>query len=371
MRHVTASQTIALDTEAKALLAAGHDVINLSVGELDFSAPVLVQQAVVQAAQADTNHYSPVAGLPAAKQTVCAYEQHQHGVQYAPEQILITNGAKQALYTAFLALVNPGDEVLVLQPAWVSYLEQIKLAGGVPISVPTTAQFLPDLHAIAAATTERTKGLVVNYPNNPTGAVYDAATLQALAAWAKQYNCWVISDEIYEHIIYGDQPFQSFAQYYPNTVTVNGISKAAAVTGWRVGYAAGPIDVIKAMTALQSHLTGNISNVMQAALQPALEFGLPSDWLTQLKARRQAVLDWAQLHPQFPIVPPQGAFYAFINIQQSDLDSVTFCKRLLQEQHVALVPGLYFGCEGYVRLSFANDLAKIQQALERLSQFVL
>lgn len=369
MRLVTASQTIALDTQAKALLAAGHDVINLSVGELDFSAPTVVQQAVQQAIISDSNHYSPVAGLPASKQAICTYEQQQHGVHYTPEQVLITNGAKQALYMAFLALVQPGDEVLVLQPAWVSYIEQIKLAGGVPVSVETTDQFTPDLAAIARASTDRTVGLVLNYPNNPTGVVYAADVLQNIAQLAQEKKLWVISDEIYEHIIYSDASFTSFASLYPNTLVVNGISKAAAVTGWRVGYAAGPIAMIQVMTALQSHLTGNVSNVMQAALAPALQHGLATDWLQQLQLCRQLVIDWVQHHPKLQLIPPQGAFYCFLDIRAFKMDSITFCQRLLTDHHVALVPGTYFGRDGFVRLSFANSPDRIRVALERMDQF--
>ncbi|MBI4407604.1 MAG: pyridoxal phosphate-dependent aminotransferase [Candidatus Kerfeldbacteria bacterium] len=369
MRLVTASQTIALDTQAKALLAAGHDVINLSVGELDFDPPTVVQQAVSQAVGNASNHYSPVAGLQASKQAVCAYEQAQHGVTYLPEQVLITNGAKQALYTTFLALVQPGDEVLVLQPAWVSYIEQIKLAGGVPVSVETTDQFSLDITAMERAMTDRTVGLILNYPNNPTGAVYTAALLQNVAQLAQEKKLWVISDEIYEHIIYGDVPFISFAKLYPHTVVVNGISKAAAVTGWRVGYAAGPVAIIQAMTALQSHLTGNVSNVMQAALPPALSNGLAADWLQQLQLRRQLVLDWVVQHPAVQLVSPQGAFYCFLDIRAFKMDSVTFCQRLLTDHHVALVPGSYFGRDGFVRLSFANSPDRIRVALERMDQF--
>lgn len=369
MRLVTASQTIALDTQAKALLAAGHDVVNLSVGELDFSPPTVVQQAVQQAIVSASNHYSPVAGLPASKQAICTYEQQQHGVHYTPEQVLITNGAKQALYMAFLALVQPGDEVLVLQPAWVSYIEQIKLAGGIPVNVETTDQFSLDIAAIERAITDQTVGLILNYPNNPTGAVYSMVTLRAVAELAKQHQLWVVSDEIYEHIMYGDEPFISFAKLYAQTVVVNGISKAAAVTGWRVGYAAGPVAMIQAMTALQSHLTGNVSNVMQAALPPALTNGLVADWLQQLQLRRQLVLDWVAQHPAVRLVPPAGAFYCFLDIRGFKIDSITFCQRLLTEHYVALVPGTYFGRDGFVRLSFAHSSDRIRVALERISKF--
>jgi aspartate aminotransferase len=367
MRHVQGSQTIALDTKAKALLAAGHEVINLSVGELDFSAPTTVQQAVAAAATGATNHYSPVAGLAASKAAVVVYEREYHGIEYQSEQILITNGAKQALYTIFLALVDPGDEVLVLQPAWVSYVTQIQLAGGKPIAVETSETFLPDLVKLEQAITPQTKGLVLNYPNNPTGVVYDQATLQQLAKFAQRHNLWVVSDEIYEHIVYDQTHFYSFAQLYPNTIVVNGISKAAAVTGWRVGYAAGPAAIIKAMTALQSHITGNVSNVMQAALLPALALGLPTDWLSQLHHRRQLVLDWVATQPRLVAVPPQGAFYCFIDIRQLHLSSEQLCEHLLQKHYVALVPGIYFGRDGFVRLSFAHADSAISVALQRWS----
>jgi aspartate aminotransferase len=372
MRQVTASQTIALDTKAKAMLAAGQDVINLSVGELDFAAPTAVQVAVTtQVSVEGMNRYSPVPGLPAAKQAVVEYEQRQHGVEYAPDQVLLSNGAKQALYVAFQTLVEPGDEVLVIQPGWVSYVEQIKLAGGVPVSVESDEQFLPTIAALQQVTTARTKGLILNYPNNPTGAVYPEELLQQIAALAAKHNWWVVSDEIYEHILYSGEPFHSFAAYYPNTVVVNGLSKAAAVTGWRIGYAVGPKPIMAAMTAIQSHLTGNVSNVMQAALAPGLAAGLPAEWLTALQERRQLILDWVVQQPKLKLVAPAGAFYCFIDIRAISMDSVTFCEQLLQQQQVALVPGLYFGRDGYVRLSFASALPKLQRALERIGKFVL
>ncbi len=372
MRLVTASQTIALDTKAKAMLAAGHDVINLTVGELDFPAPEAVQQAVLaQVTTEGMNRYSPVAGLPAAKQTVVDYELRQHGVRYTSDQVMISNGAKQALFVVFQTLVEPGDEVLVIQPGWVSYVEQIKLAGGVPVSVDSNEQFQPTIAALQQAITPRTKGLILNYPNNPTGAVYEAALLQQIAALATQHQWWVVSDEIYEHILYTQQPFHSFAEYYTNTIVVNGLSKAAAVTGWRVGYAVGPQPMIAAMTAIQSHLTGNVSNVMQAALAPGLTAGLPTEWLQALQQRRQLIIDWIAQEPKLSLIVPAGAFYCFINIQATGLDSVAFCERLLEQQNVAVVPGIFFGREGFVRLSFASALPKLQAALERISKFVL
>lgn len=372
MRVVAASPTITLDTAVKALQASGQGVINLSVGELDFAPPASVVAAVThQTTEARMNRYSPVTGLPAAKQAVIDYEQHQHSVQYQSDQVLITNGAKQALYVAFQALLEPGEEVLVIQPAWVSYVEQIKLAGGCPVSVETDDQFMPTIQAIEQAITAKTVGLVLNYPNNPTGAVYPAALLLAIAELAKKHQWWVISDEIYEHIVYDGVQFNSFARYYDHTIVVNGLSKASAITGWRVGYAVGPNTLIAAMAAVQSHFTGNVSNVMQAAIQPALQLGLPADWLVELQQRRQLIIDWLVDHPVLKLVAPQGAFYCFIDCRALNQDSVTLCDRILKEARVAVVPGQYFGRDGYVRLSFANPLPQLQQAIQRIDQVVL
>lgn len=372
VQAITPSPTIVLDTQAKAWLAQGKPVINLTAGELDFAVPEIVQQAVQRAAAEPTNRYSAVAGLATTRQAIVQYLWQQHQLQYQPEQIVVTTGAKQALFYCFQTLVNPGDEVLVLHPAWVSYSEQIKLAGGVPVVVETAVDFQPDRQQLEPAITDRTVGLVLNYPNNPTGAVYPPATVQALAAFAKQHQLWVISDEIYEQLVYDDTVFQSFGRVYPEAIIVNGISKAAAVTGWRLGYVAGPHAIIEAITTLQSHGSGNVSNVMQAAFAPGLL--LPVDirqqWLQTLHERRALIMAWVKQHPAVQLVPPAGAFYCFVDLRQLTHDSVAFCQELLAQAYVALVPGKYFGREGFVRLSFANRTALIQEALERLDRFI-
>lgn len=361
---VKTSQTIRLDTAAKALQQAGQVIANLTVGELNFSTPQSVQQAVVVAAQGNTNHYSAVAGQVPARQAVVDYLQLHHELQYGVDQVVVTNGVKQGLYVCMQVLVNPGDEVLIIEPAWGSYHEQVKLAGGVPVGVQSTELFQPDLNALGAAVTGRTVGVIINYPNNPTGAVYDPAMLQALADFVRQHNLWVISDEIYEQLLYDNAKFKSFAHYCPEAIVVNGLSKVVAIAGWRVGYVVGPLQFIERFTAVQSQLCGNVSNVMQMAIAPALATGLPADWLTQLYKRRQQVIDWVHSQPRLTVIPPQGAFYGFINISQVTADSEEFCEHLLQEHHVALVPGAYFGRDGFVRLSFAHSDSAIATGLQ-------
>ncbi|MBI2415161.1 MAG: pyridoxal phosphate-dependent aminotransferase [Candidatus Kerfeldbacteria bacterium] len=365
MIKVTTSPTIRLDSQVKALQAAGHTIINLTVGELDFETPKPVLTAVAQALQANHNKYTTPQGLPSLRQAITQYLFKQHGLSYTPDQVIVTNGAKQALYSAFQVLLHPGDEVLVPMPAWVSYGEQIHLAGGQVVPI--------QLDAIAQSITERTTVLVLNYPNNPTGAVYSPSQLAILAKLAEQHHLWVVSDEIYERIIYPGTTFQSFGQLYPSrTIIVNGVSKSGAMTGWRVGYAAGPDEIITAMTALQSHLCGNVNNIAQIAAQAALQLD-DSIWQTfmqQLLERRTTIMNWMKQQPQLQCIPPQGAFYCWLNIQGVTADSEEFCERLLHRWQVALVPGKYFGQDGYVRLSFAHSLTDITLALQRISQCV-
>lgn len=372
VQTVEASQTIRLDTQAKTLLAQGQPVINLTAGELDFSVPAVVTQAVEQALHQPTHRYSGVAGTIDARQQIVEYLHERHTLTYQADQVIVTNGAKHALFCCFQTLVNPGDEVLVLVPGWVSYSEQIKLAGGVPIFVETAENFQPDLTLLEQALTSRTVGLVLNYPNNPTGAVYSPVTLQALAQFATQHKLWVLSDEIYEQLLYDQTEFRSFAHFFPEAILINGLSKSAAVTGWRVGYAVGPRTFIQALTTFQSHCTGNVSHVMQAAIGQGLLLptDIRADWLKTLHERRQLIINWVKTQPRLKLIPPSGAFYCFFDIRALSSDSVQFCEQLLNQAHVALVPGKYFGRDGFVRLSFANSTALLREALQRLDHFI-
>lgn len=371
---ISPSQTIQIDTQAKALLAAGKSVINLSVGELDFETPDNVLTAAHQAVNAKLNHYTPTQGLPETRQAICSYLLDQHQLNYEIDNIIVTNGGKQAIFVAIQVLVNPGDEVLVPIPAWVSYSEQIRFAGGMPVNVKTTDLFELDFEALEKACTSHTKGIIINYPNNPTGAVYTEQDLQTLADFCAEHDLWVISDEIYECLVYpGSVSFRSFAQYATDrTVVINGVSKSGAMTGWRCGYAAGPAHIIKAMNALQSHLTGNVANVVQLTAQEALQTSRQNAqyFLTQLEPRRQLVMHWVGTQPNLRLVPPAGAFYCFIDIRLIANDSEEFCERLLHDHYVALVPGKFFSQEGFVRLSFANSFNRVETALQRLADYI-
>ncbi len=371
---ITPSQTIRIDTQAKALIADGKPVINLSVGELDFEPPAAVLATAHQAVDAKYNHYTPTQGLPSTRQAVRTYLQTRHNLSYDIEEIIITNGAKQAIFSAVQALVGKDEEVLIPAPYWVSYTEQIRFAGGVPIEVNTTDTFQLDISALKNALTPKTKGIIINYPNNPTGAVYPEADLRTLADFCIQHDLWIISDEIYECLVYSDAtPFVSFATFAPDrTIVVNGVSKSGAMTGWRLGYAAGPSDIIKAMNALQSHSTGNVANIVQLTAEQALAAADSSKatFLTELEKRRQVVIDWSIQQSGIQLVSPDGAFYAFFDITAFTNSSEEFCERLLTKHYVALVPGKFFGKEGYVRLSFANSLENVQTALQRASDCI-
>lgn len=365
------SATIKLDYQAKTLIAEGKDIINLTAGELDF-APLLEVIDAAQQAIAVNHHYSPVAGLPELRDAVVKYLAQRHQLHYTTNQIVITNGVKQALYSCLQALVQDNDEVIVLVPAWVSYTEQIQLAGGKAVSVETTSDFQIDFTRLTQAVTPKTVGLIINYPNNPTGAIYPEVDLQKIAALAKQYNLWVISDEVYEQLVYTEQAtYRSFAHFLPEqTIIVNGVSKSGALTGWRLGFVAAPVELATALAGLQSHLCGNVANVVQYTAVKAFQLAeqASTQFRSSLMVRRQLVLDWVQSQSKLALVPPQGAFYCFINITQVTEDAVEFCERLLNRFGVALVPGNCFGRSGYVRLSFAQDNVLLQQALVRIQQ---
>lgn len=371
-KAVTPSQTIQLDSRAKALQATGVPIINLTAGELDFETPDTVIEYARTTLTQQHNHYSPPQGIPEVREAISQYLTRRYQLSYTLEQVIVSNGAKQALFIATQALVSPGDEVLIIQPGWVSYREQIQLCGGVPVPVETTTDFQLDSEAIQAAITLRTVGIIINYPNNPTGAVYSAEQLKSLAAIVQNHNIWVISDEMYAELLYDNTQFISFGSLAPeHTIVINGVSKVGAMTGWRVGWACGPVAVIKAMIALQSHVSGNVNNLAQLAAAEALrqiDTYLPH-WLETLQQRRNIITEWIH-STQLGLHMPAGAFYCFIDISSCTEDSVEFCERLLENYHVALVPGIYFGREAYVRLSFAKSNESLEQACVGLQKCI-
>lgn len=358
---------------------AGLDVCSFSAGEPDFDTPTHIKAAAQRALMEGKTKYGPVAGEPALRAAIAAKLQQENGLRYEPEQVIVTNGGKFALYNLFQVLLEPGDEVIIPAPYWLSYPEMVKLAGGVPIVAPTTAanDYKLSPEQLQAAITPRTKLVVINSPANPTGSVYSRAELQALAEVIVAADILAISDEIYENILYNGCEHVSLGslgdEIFARTILSNGFAKSYAMTGWRIGYVAAPVEVIRAMTALQSHSTSNVCTFAQHGAIAALTE--PSDCIETMHAafveRRRVVLERLAAIPNLSCPLPMGAFYVFVNFTRAGYSSsVKFCKDLLETTHVAVVPGIAFGADDCFRLSYATDLATIEAGLGRLAQFV-
>jgi aspartate aminotransferase len=371
---IAESATLAVDAKAKALKAAGRPVIGFGAGEPDFPTPGYIVEAAVEAARDPKNHrYSPAGGLPELKQAIADKTLRDSGFQLEPNQVLVTNGGKQAVYNTFAALLDPGDEVIMPTPFWTTYPESIRLAGGVPIDVfagPETG-YKVSLEQLEAALTPRTKVLVFVSPSNPTGAVYSPEETAAIGRWAAEKGLWVVTDEIYEHLTYDGVPFTSIATAVPEladqVIILNGVAKTYAMTGWRVGWMAGPVDIIKAATNLQSHATSNVANVSQRAALAAVSGPLDAVEVmkTAFDRRRKAMVAGLNEVPGFSCPTPEGAFYAYVDVRGALGDrhrtSAELAGYILDEAEVAVVPGEAFGPSGFLRLSYAlgdDDLAE-------------
>jgi aspartate aminotransferase len=384
---ISESATLAVDAKAKALKAAGRPVVVFGAGEPDFPTPQPIVEAAIAAARESGMHrYTPTAGLPGLKAAVVAKTRRDSGYEVDASQVLITNGGKQALYNAFATLLDPGDEVLLPAPYWTTYPESIRLAGGVPVVVVTdeSTGYLVDLAQLEAALTPRTKALVFVSPSNPTGAVYPPEQIAAIGRWAVEHGIWVITDEIYEHLVYGNAQFASMPVLVPELadtcVVVNGVAKTYAMTGWRVGWMLGPQDVVKAATNLQSHATSNVNNVAQRAAQFALEGDLSAvaKMREAFDRRRQTMTRMLAEIPGVTCPEPLGAFYCYPAVK--DLlgkqirgrragSSAGLADLLLDEAEVAVVPGEAFGTPGYLRLSYAlgdDDLVEGVTRMQKL-----
>lgn len=377
------SPTLHIDARAKELKAAGVDIISLGAGEPDYPAPIHVKEAAVGAIQNDMSHYTAVNGIVELREAISEKLAAENDLTYAADEILVTVGGKHALYNAFMALIDPGDEVLVPSPFWVSYPEQIRLAQGVPVLVDTDpeAGFRLDPQKVAEAITPSTKGIVLNSPNNPTGAVYSPADLEALAAVVQEHDLWVVSDEIYERLVYEGHEQVSIARFpgmKERTVIINGFSKAYAMTGWRMGYAAGPRAVIGAMANLQGHVTSNASSLVQVASVAALKgpTGPIDAMVADYAGRRQLVLSRITAMPGIQCPPPAGAFYVFPNVTgllgrqlggKTIQTSADLAEMLLEEARIAVVPGEGFGAPGYIRISYATSRDELTEALSRMA----
>ncbi|MBI4227156.1 MAG: pyridoxal phosphate-dependent aminotransferase [Candidatus Omnitrophica bacterium] len=374
---VAPSSTLAITAKAKALKAQGVDVVNLAGGEPDFETPVHIKAAAVAAIQEGFTKYTPTAGIPDLRAAVAASLTADLGVPYQPSEVVVTNGAKQALYNALQVLCQPGDEVLIPSPYWVSYPEMVTLAGATPVFVATTPadRFRLSVEAVERAVTAKTRVLLLNSPSNPTGSILPKASLLPLADLVERRGLFVISDEIYDRLSY-DEPHTSIVSCGPSlraqTLVVNGVSKAYAMTGWRIGYAAGPQPVIDAMIRLQDHSTSNSSSVSQRAALAALtgDQAPVAAMAAEFTARRDLLVAALRTVPGLSCVPPQGAFYAFCDISASGLASTVFAERLLTERHVAVIPGAGFGWDTHIRLSFCASRAALDEGVRRLRAFL-
>lgn len=376
--EIPPSMSLGIASRAKALRAEGKTVCNLAAGEPDFDTPEHIKQAALKAMSDGATKYSPVAGLRELRDAIVDKLSAENGLTYTAEQVVVTNGAKQALFNTVMALCNPGSEVIIPSPYWLSYPEMVKMAEAVPVFVACSEdhQFKLQPPDLEAAITEKTVAVLLNTPSNPIGTAYSAGELKALADVAVRHGLTIISDEVYEKIVYDGFEHVSVASLssdiYQRTVTVNAFSKAYAMTGWRLGYLAGPSALVEAISALQSHTTSGANTFAQHGAIMALN-GPQAEVETMVRAfteRRDVLYARLQALCGVTCVKPRGAFYMFPTIASTGLDSVTFCERLIDEAGVAAVPGAAFGSDANIRLSYACDMGTIRDAMDRLETFI-
>ncbi|MEG4858161.1 pyridoxal phosphate-dependent aminotransferase [Microcoleus sp. K1-B6] len=376
--EVSPSITLAIAAKAKAMKAEGIDVCSLSTGEPDFDTPEHIKAAAKQALDAGKTKYGPVAGEPQLKAAIARKLQSDNNLNYQPENIIVTNGGKHSLYNLMMALIEPGEEVIIPAPYWLSYPEMVKLASGKPVIVRTDAstgyKITPE--QLSRAITPKTKLFVLNSPSNPTGMVYTPAEIKALAEVIVDRDILVVADEIYEKIIYDDAQHVSIGslgkEIFDRTLISSGFAKAYSMTGWRIGYLAGPIELIKATNTIQGHSTSNVCTFAQYGAIAALESSQESVETMRLAfaERRQVIFELLDAVPGISCIKPDGAFYMFVNISKTGMNSLEFCDAFLEQQQVAVIPGIAFGADDHIRLSYATDLGTIKKAVERLDKFV-
>jgi aspartate aminotransferase len=386
-QQIQPSVTLAISAKANEMKSKGIDVIGFGVGEPDFNTPINIQEAAIKAIRDGHTKYTAASGIVELKKAVASKFLKENDLYYHESQIIISTGAKQCLANLFQAALNPGDEVLIQTPYWVSYPELIQLADGVPVFIATDEKdnFKLNLEKLEGAVTAKTKMIIVNSPNNPTGTVYNKEDLEMIAEFARKHDLLILSDEIYEKLIYGDEKHISIASLsedaYKRTVVINGVSKSFAMTGWRIGYAAGSAEIIKLMSNIQSHTTSNPSSISQYASLEALTG--PTDAQTamigEFKKRRNYMTERINSIKSISCCEPMGAFYVMINITklmgkeiEGELikDSMTFSSSLLEHARVAVVPGIAFGDDRYVRISYATSMENIVNGLDRIETYI-
>lgn len=386
-QNIAPSLTLSIDARAKEMKAAGLDVIGFGAGEPDFPTPQFICDAAREALDLGLTRYTPAAGTKALRKAICKKLERDNDMTYTYGDIVVSSGAKHSLYNVFQAIIDPGDEVLIPTPCWVSYPEMVRMAGGIPVYIPAdeSTNFIPTNRDIASRVTRRTKAIIITSPSNPNGSIWSKEQLQFVADLAVSHPFYVVSDEIYEKLIYDGQKHFSIAQLgeeiKAQTFIVNGVSKAYAMTGWRIGYVAGPRQEMKAMANFQSHATSNANSIAQYAALKALEAGdeCIQPMVAEFEKRRDAMVERINQIPGLSCLKPQGAFYIMLNIKQllgrsyngrmieSSLD---FAELLLAEKEVAVVPGVAFEAEGFCRLSYAIALEQCLKGLDRIEEFV-
>ncbi|EGO8791419.1 pyridoxal phosphate-dependent aminotransferase [Enterococcus faecalis] len=383
-QQLTPSVTLAAAAKAKALKAKGVDVLSLTVGEPDFVTPKNIQKAAIASIEdGRASYYTPSGGIPELKQAIVSYVEREYQLRYQPKQVIVTDGAKYALYLLFQAILNVGDEVIIPVPYWVSYGEQVKLAEGKPVFVSSTQEqsFKVSVAQLEAVRTDKTKAIILNSPSNPTGVIYTEEELRQIGEWAVAHNILIIADDIYGRLVYNGHRFTPIATISEairqQTIIINGVSKTYAMTGWRIGFAVGDEKIIQAMTQLASQSTSNPVAVSQYAAIEALtgEQSTVEDMRQAFEKRLNHIYPKVAALPGVSLIKPEGAFYLFPNVKKTleicGYDNVTnWVEDLLQEAHVALVTGEGFGEPEHVRMSYATDLMTLEKAIERMNDFI-
>jgi aspartate aminotransferase len=374
---LTPSLTLSIDSKAKAMKSEGIDVCGFGAGEPDFDTPEHIKAAAIAALEAGFTKYTPSSGIPELRQAIADKFLIDNGIDYKPSQIIVSDGAKHSCYNAILATCQPGDEVIIPAPYWLSYPEMVRLAGADPVFVHTKEENGWKLTSdeFENAMTPRTKMIILNSPGNPTGAVYTKEELDSIGKVAAEEEILILSDEIYEKLLYDDFKHFSIAalgqEYYDLTITVNGFSKSYAMTGWRVGYLGAPEPIAKAIDSIQSHSTSNACSFAQKGAIAALKGDQQpvADMRDEFNLRREYMLERLSKMPHVSVVRPNGAFYVLVNISQLGLTSQNFADRLLSKANVAVVPGIAFGDDRTVRLSYATSLDVIKKGMDRFEEF--
>lgn len=384
---INQSITLVITAKAKELKEKGIDVVSFGAGEPDFNTPENIINAAIKAMKDGNTKYTPTSGVLELRKAICHKFENDNGLKYNPSEIVVSTGAKQSLANAFMAILNPGDEVIIPVPYWVSYPELISLADGKTVYVETGEDYnykytIEDLEKVV---TDKTKAILLNSPNNPTGTIYSKEELCEIAEFAKKYDLIIVSDEIYEKLIYDNKKHVSIASVsedaFKRTIVINGLSKSYAMTGWRIGYAAAPLEIAKLMVSIQSHMTSNTSSITQYAAIEALTSSQETinEMIVEFEKRRNFMVDKISDIGDLSIIKPSGAFYIMINIEKflgkelngkKITNSLDFSEALLEEEQVAVIPGMAFGVDNYIRVSYATSIELIDKGLHRIKTFL-